>query len=205
MEHSMQPSPDLIVAAIGFLGVLVGAGIAVLGQWLMLKRNEKSERAYVTANLVAALDQLAIDCAAVAFDDGTTEGHPDEDGYHYTQVPIPEFSLPENKANLKHLGADTTYKVLVLPHRIKSIANSVSHEWEHDDPPDFPRTFELRQWSFAVLGKDVAQISSSIRSEHKIPSRPDEIWDPAPSLKEKIEAITARRGKRRPSTPQLGT
>jgi len=198
-----ESSRDLIVAGIGFFGVLVGAGIAVLGQWLMIKRNEASERAYVAANLVAALDQLANDCASVAFDDGTTEGHPDEDRYYYTQTPTPEFSLPESQSNLKHLSAATTYKILVLPNRIKSIVRSVSHEREHDDPPDFPRTFELRQLSFATLGIDAATISERIRAEYKIVSRPSDIWNPVPALREKVEAIEARRAKRSASVPHL--
>ena len=190
-----ESSPDLLVAAIGFAGVLVGAAIAVIGQWLIIKRNEESESAYVAANLVAALDQLAHDCGSVAFDDGTSDGQPAEDGYHYIQIPTPVFSLPESQTNLKHLSAATTYKVLVLPNRIKSIERLISHEWENDSPPDFPSTFQLRQYSFANLGIDAANLAEEIRKEHKILSRPSDIWNPLPSLIEKVEAIDAIRAK----------
>ena len=185
----------LVVAAIGLVGVIVGAVIAIVGQWLIQRRIERQERAFITSNLVAALDQLVIDCARAAFDDGLSEGHPDENGYHRMQVSDPEFTLTANQANLRYLDGDTTYKVLIIPHRIKSISHSVSCQWEHDDPPDFSATFETRQHSFAQLGIDIARLSDQIRQEHRIPNRPNEIWNPAPDLKNKLAAMNDRRAK----------
>ena len=173
---------SIATAIIGLVGVLVGAGITTIGQLLMQRRAEQLERSFVTSNLVAALDQLAIDCARVIYDDGTIDGQPDENGYHHIQVPDPEFSLTIDQANLKYLDANTTYKILVIPNRIKSISHSVSSKWEYDDPPDFLSTFETRQHSFAQLGIDIAYLSDEIRRNHGVPTSPSEIWNPVPSL-----------------------
>ena len=196
----MQPAPsegvDLTVAVIGLVGVIVGAIIAAAAQWLMQVRAEKQERAYVTSNLVAALDQLAIDCCHVAQDDGTDCGHPDEDRRHSIRVANPEFALSSEQANLRHLDSATTYSVLIIPHRIKSIAHTVSNVFEYDDLPDFQHGFEERQYLFAQLGRDVAKLSDQIRREHKIPHRPHDIWNPVPDLQDMIALIDGRREKR---------
>lgn len=193
MEESTQ---SLSSAIIGLVGVLFGAGATALTQWLMQRRNEKLERIYVTSNLVAALDQLAIDCAMVAFDDGTTDGQPGKDGHHHPQKPDPKFSLTADQGSLKYLDSVITYKVLVIPHRIRSISHTVSNELEYDDPPAYRRTFETRQLSFAQLGLDIAQISDQIRREYGVPHRPPEIWNPVPDLQGKMTDINERRVKR---------
>jgi xanthosine utilization system XapX-like protein len=195
MTDPAQANP-ITIAIIGLVGVFIGAVITSISQWWMQHRTEKQERSFITSNLVAALDQLAIDCARTAYDDGTVDGQPSEDGYHSIQVLDPEFSLTNDHANFKHLDASTTYKVLVIPHRIMSISHSVLGEWEHDDPPNFLRTFETRQHSFAQLGIDITLLSDEIRRKYGIPDSPSEIWKPMPNLQEIITAINERRLKR---------
>lgn len=187
---------DFTVALIGLAGVVIGAFISAAAQWWMQARSEAKERTFTTSFLVTALDQLAIDCFRVSQDDGTGQGFPDYEQDWRIRVPDPQLTVSADQVNLRHLDPATTYGILVIPHRIKSIAHAVAGSFEFDDPPDFQTSFEERQYLFAQLGLDVAMLSDKIRRENSIPPRPSEIWNPVPELQQKMSIILESRAKR---------
>ena len=198
------PQSEWISAFIGFVGVIVGAGITLAGEIYFRSRDKMRELEFNAANLVVALDQLIEECAIVACDDGN-DGPPSTARAPRPQTLDPVFMLKPDKSSYMHLGSEVTYEAMRLPYRIAHIASIVNNEGAWGDAHT---AIETRQFMFAKLGIDAGQLANKVRGEHKIPNSfesknkaPtvafDTEWRPLSALRETVVRINEKREKRK--------
>lgn len=168
------PWLPLVGAVVGATVGLVGVAI---GQWMTYWRERKFQRqkeARDTAHLVAlvagALERFSEGCEAVALDDGSC----DSQGYRRTTRPIPLFEPDKLQVEWKALPPDLMFHILDLPYRAEAADRVIEGASEHAAmPPDFEEFFEQRQYQYAALSIDAAQLAARLRKHAGVPARPE--------------------------------
>ncbi|SDK08154.1 abortive infection protein, AbiV family [Methylophilus rhizosphaerae] len=80
-------------AIFGFLGVIIGALIAVFKDYYFQKKKDEKNAKYLATVVLFELERYASACADVVGDNGLCEGQPDPNGYYTVQVPIPKDAI----------------------------------------------------------------------------------------------------------------
>jgi hypothetical protein len=184
------------VAAIGLVGVVVGAVITTAKEWWFQHRKNKKEAEYLAIRVVCMLDTYVVGCAAVVQDGGVYENPniPSVLGNNHVQVPVPEFDPEVAKVEWKTLPADLMYEILSLPIEIEAADRSINDAKEYVAmPPDFDEFFEERQYQYAQLGIKASNLAAKLREFANLPRKSCAKWDPVEYMeKEKLKIEFAR-------------
>ncbi len=78
-------------AIIGIVGVLLGATLAILKDFLFHRQKTKKDYEYLCIRVACDLERFSHKCVNVVQDDGTIYGQYDKDGCARVRVQTPEF------------------------------------------------------------------------------------------------------------------
>ncbi|MYK04193.1 MAG: hypothetical protein F4030_04270 [Gammaproteobacteria bacterium] len=192
----MQMSESIIIGLIsagsGLLGVIVGTVFPLIRDFLENKRRAR----YLAIRMVCDLDQLLDICTNIVGDDGLCCGQKNANDYLEPQVSLPKgLPLPDD-VDWRSIDHALMYKILALPSRIEHYNQAIAFAAEHSFPPDYDEVFEERQYRYACLGLDVANLTQELRSKYGIPTREVGEWDPEQYLKDEKSKIDKRREDR---------
>ncbi|HHA2278232.1 TPA: hypothetical protein ACOEHF_004076 [Enterobacter hormaechei subsp. xiangfangensis] len=148
VKDSSSLWPQIFTAGAAFGGVWYG-------QWLITQREAKAasgkrdeERLYISTELVFLLEQFAEGCARVA----TDTGHNDAQGFTRSNVTTPDIDLSVVSGDWRVLPPRLMYAIREIPILQKGADRLILATEEHDDPPDYFRTFEERRYQYTRLG-----------------------------------------------------
>lgn len=188
------------------VGVVIGAGLTFLREFLTTKAKRKKDAAYLTAVVSGALDRFVAGCELVVNDDGLSQGQYDEDGTRSAQSSLPEFRPEELKVEWPSIPAELIYRVLDLPYKREAANSYITEAGEHADPPDYENYFDQRQYQYAKLGLEAVNLSRDLRKHSSFPDRDRGAWDPAWYFQEVIDRIDRQwkeRDERHAANPGL--
>ncbi|WP_406662954.1 hypothetical protein [Gallaecimonas sp. GXIMD1310] len=181
-------------AIFGLLGVALGVFLTVAKEWWFQSRKNKKDAEYLSIQVISMLDRFVSGCSAVVDDDGLCHGQPDQDGYHRIQVKTPSFEPEAAKVEWKSLPANLMYEVLTFPNKVEIANNTISAIFEYGTtPPDYVEGFEERQYLYAELGLEAAELASKLRAYSGLPMRQKNEWNSVAFIKERRESIANQR------------
>lgn len=187
----------IISAGAGIAGVILGNSFVAIKEWVVNRRHDERDSAYLAILVVSHLDRFANGCLHVALDDGTREGRPagNNGEYHQTTVKPPEFLPLDIKVEWKVLPKDLMYDILQIPDKREHIENRIDGIWEFDDPPDYGEFFWARQRDYAELGLQVSAVARKLRkyAEMPIEESPPGEWNRDFALQEVIDKVDSKR------------
>jgi hypothetical protein len=186
-------------AIFGFIGVIVGALITGLKEWLFRQRDERQKGHYLAIRVCTMLDLFLYDCAEVVHDNGTVRGQSDPEGRYTPQVALPVLSFEPLAVDWQAIPSDLAYDVLSFPNRIQRALRYIEGAEDISGPPDYEEAFEARQDEFAKLGMRAAKIAGRLRTFAKLPDRERREWDPMESIENRVADIERREQERRGS------
>jgi hypothetical protein len=182
-------------AAIGFIGVIIGALLAPGIDWFRSWRSAKKNARYLAIRVICILDEFVGKCVEVVGDDGDR----DNEGYYNYNSKLPTIdSFPEN-LEWKSIHHKMMYRILILPSKIKDAFNHIDFACDHYISPPYDDLGPERQYEFAVLGLYAATLALDLRKSYGMPfeeksqNNPD--WDVFKYLRDKKEKIEASRKK----------
>lgn len=186
-------------AAIGILGVIVGALATTWRERSAEKRKARKDSALVAAVIGGELDRFIAGCIAVSQDDG----EPDHlTGIWDQTANTPTFDPSKYQVEWRSIDEKIMFDIHDLPYEISYSDATISAAGEHDSPPDYSDWFEERQYQYAKLGLHCLDIVQRLRASAKLtPRRKTHEWDPRQAFQDKIEAIDARRAKAKQEDP----
>jgi hypothetical protein len=186
-------------AIFGFIGVIVGALIPWIREWLREKKQRKEHAIYLAAQLICILDEYMEKCCDVVADDGTIYGMPARsDGTYFPQVATPELIYPKD-IDWKSIEGNLMYDLLALPNNARKTDRYISNSADHASPPDHDELFEARWEGYANLGLKAISLTDALRATYKLPSENFEInpnWNAKQFLEEKITKLEQARKRR---------
>uniref|UniRef100_UPI00300CF65F hypothetical protein n=1 Tax=Enterobacter cloacae complex sp. TaxID=2027919 RepID=UPI00300CF65F len=94
------------------------------------------------------LEQFAEGCARVA----TDTGHNDAQGFTRSNVTTPDIDFSVVSGDWRVLPPRLMYAIREIPILQKGADRLILATEEHDDPPDYFRTFEERRYQYTRLG-----------------------------------------------------
>lgn len=171
----------MMEAVIGFVGVLVGSGIAVAKDFVLSRSDQKRNGTYGAIRIVGVLDEYAQKCVDVVYDDGTIEGRPagqtqDGEEYYVPQVSEPDPPHYPEDIDWKSLPKGLTYRALTLPNTARDANRAIIISSEHAYPPDYEPVFSARQEGYARLGLEAMQLASALRQHFGLPPMTQPLW-----------------------------
>lgn len=183
----------MIEAAIGFVGVIVGALMTWLQSIWSENQKRKETRNYLAILIVFLLDRFIQGCVEVVSDGGI----PDQDGCLVPLVSTPDIDLESLKADWKVFPNDLIYEILDLPNKIETANHVISSVIEYvAGPPDYEEVYEERQIQYSTLGITAHNLAKKLREQNSLPKRNFENWDPIEFLEKKNQEIELKRKKR---------
>ncbi|PPC83169.1 MAG: hypothetical protein CTY38_04870 [Methylotenera sp.] len=177
----------------GFVGVIIGALIAVFKEYYFQKKKDQKDARYLSALVSFELERYASLCADVVGDNGLCQGQPDERGYSRTQVNIPKFEPLLIKGEWTTLPTGLMYEILDLPHHAEVANSKIDSVFENDNPPDWSYGFEERQHQYANLGIKALMLSEKLKLQAGFPKRADNRWTPMNFMVERLSEIEKNR------------
>jgi hypothetical protein len=184
-----------VASALG--GVFLGGYLTTRREKDKEEKRVKTEASYLAILLVAHLDRFASACLDVAYDDGTSQGHPaGEGGFYEITVTAPTFDpLSLSGVDWKVLPADLMYGVLNLPYKTEQLNKRIGEAWEFDTPPDFAEMFWTRQMGFAQLGLEVSELTRKLRKHAGLPAEKarEDKWDRDVHLNDIMSKLASQR------------
>jgi hypothetical protein len=188
---------SIISAIAGIAGVILGNSFAAIKEWVVKRKRDERDGAYLAILVVSHLDNFANGCLHVALDDGTCEGRPagNNGEYYQTTVKPPEFLPLDIKVKWKVLPRDLMYDILHIPDKREHTESRIAGIREFDDPPDYGEFFWARQRDYAELGLHVSAVAKKLRKHVKFPieeSPPGE-WTREVALQEIIDKVDSER------------
>lgn len=183
---------SLIGAAAVLLGVLFGAALP----WFRDAQTNKRNARYLAIRMVCILDQFLDECTNVVGDDRLSSNEVNAEGYLEPQVSQPKELLLPRDVDWRSIGHELMYKILSLPNRIEHDNRSIAFAPENSSPPDFNEFFEKRQYSYACLGLDIADLTQELRSKYGIPMKKLDGWNPVQYLENEKNKINMRKEDR---------
>lgn len=180
----------LMPAGIGLLGVALGVILTYWREFLTQRRKDKKDLGYLAAIVSAQLDRFVSGCCEVVGDDGLDRGNRDEHGYRTTQVATPKFDPVGLSVEWRSLPSGLMFEILDMPYRIDVVNGGISNTLEFAaDPPDFELFFEQRQYEYAKLGLQAAEMAKRLRKLAGYPERERSEWDPLAYMQEEMQKI----------------
>lgn len=155
------------------VGVVVTLTVGIVRDVVAAWLKNRSERGYLSVQIIFLLDDFAVKCSDVVGDNGTYRGQYGGNGYARCQVVTPELNFSELKGDWKSLPPELVYKLHDFASSNISAKGRVNSAFEYSDPPDFDEGFEARQDEYALLGIQSFSIANEFR---KIAKMPERIW-----------------------------
>jgi hypothetical protein len=168
------------------IGVVVGFLLYALKDLLVHHIKNRKDAEYLSIQVACKLDRFVAGCAAVVADDGLYQGQPDQDGTSRVRVSAPTFEPELAKVEWKSVPAKLMYEVLMLPNKIEVASNWVEAAFENGIPPDYSEGFEERQYQYALLGLEAAELAGKLRRHANLPERQLGEMDDVSYINEKI-------------------
>lgn len=149
----------------------------------------KTERNYITVQLIFLLDEFAFKCGEVAWDEGYDPFSymPPEEQFE-PQTELPNFDLSSVKGEHKYLEPIILYKLQNINIEIakaKSNLREITSNPNYDISSDVHFYFMERRKSFAAIGLYAIEISDSLRRIYNIPYRSD--WNPKETIQNSLK------------------
>nr|WP_315223983.1 hypothetical protein [uncultured Albidiferax sp.] len=189
-------------AVIGFLGVLVGAGITVVKDLIFARRAKREAAEYLAIRIVTAMDLFVEGCTAVMFDDGLCEGQKDESDCLQIQTSAPEFHIHLLDGEWKALPTNLMYEILSFPNLVSAAEHQVKGAFDYGGPP-YDEGFEERQFQYTALGLKGVHLANEFRQAFKIPLRDYTDWNPFAHLTERMRELVLLREKKAEANQKL--
>lgn len=180
-------------AAIGLVGVVVGAGLTTWKEWWYQARREQKDREFLVIHVADSLERFAAGCLDVAKDNGTFMGQPAKDGVDYEAVvERPTFEPQALKVEWRVLDAPLMFKIIDLRRSAEIADRTIDFLSYYDDQPmdDF---FETRQREYARLGQIAWGLAQQLRRSVGLPTRASSDWTPVEELETVLKRIAERR------------
>lgn len=179
-------------AVIGFIGVIIGALLAPLIDWVRAwKVNSKNAR-YLAIRVICVLDKFIDMCVVIAADNGDLDQH----GYYQYRAPRPNLIPFSEDLDWRVIDHKLAYDILSLPNKIDSVEHYISNLLI--DPPYDELGQELR-YEYAEIGLFAININNRLRNKYDIPQEAKEArnsdWSPHKFLTETKEEIELARKK----------
>tara|TARA_R110002072_G_scaffold202127_1_gene359939 strand:+ start:1399 stop:1953 length:555 start_codon:yes stop_codon:yes gene_type:complete len=173
---------------IGLAGVVVGASITGIKDWILEAARKKAHARYVAIRVVCLFDEFVEDTVEVAYDGGTANPH--DQGCYEPNVKIPSSPHFPDHWEWKSLPPELMYEILSFPNEVKAADQEISLVGEHSaGPPYYEEWFEERQFRYAKLGKKAHAITIQLRKKYDIPKREIGNWKPEKKLERIIKEI----------------
>jgi hypothetical protein len=186
---------NLIVAGIGFIGVIVGSCIPLLGDWFRSYSKNKKDGSYAAIRLIGLLEAYADNCIDVSRDHG--EFAHDQWGYLKATVMQPDPPSYPDDIDWRSLKQDTMHRILSLPSLARSTGFHINSAFEHDTPPDFMMGFEARREGYARLADEALSLIATLRKQFSIKvsgrSELESGWDREAYLSDLLKAYAKRK------------
>jgi len=123
---------------IGFVGVIIGALIALAGvfislirEWWKETQSTKKKAHYLAIRIVCILDQFITQCA-----NATDDEYVDNKGQPYWACgPIPDIASFPDDIDWKTIDGDLRYEILSLPNKMDIAKQDIRGMSEFDIPP----------------------------------------------------------------------
>lgn len=175
--------PNLEIAIIGLVGVVVGAvvtaGLTMIREWMSERKEQKKNSEYLAILVSSMLDMYVAGCAEVVSDDGLYHGERNADGYREIHSTAPSFEPLSVQVEWKSLPSKLMNEVLSFPLEIEAAKSKIEGAYEYEaTPPDFDEYFAERQYQYALLGLRAFGLSSSLRRNARLPARSPSSWNP---------------------------
>lgn len=116
--------PNLEIAIIGLVGVVVGAvvtaGLTMIREWMSERKEQKKNSEYLAILVSSMLDMYVAGCAEVVSDDGLCHGERNADGYREIHSTAPSFEPLSVQVEWKSLPSKLMNEVLSFPLEIEA-------------------------------------------------------------------------------------
>lgn len=174
------------------IGVVVGASITSLREWIVLWKTRRRGAVYLVSRIAPLLDEFVAKCASVSRD----EGEDDHEGRTFTTVDTPTLDFKDLDADWKTLPAGLMRELLEIPFKIDVADKAIADTDEHSDPYDNGATFEVRRVEYGQLGLATHALMIRLLQHAKLPQRPVRKWDPVRFIQEELVEIEVKREAR---------
>lgn len=177
--------------------VVLGAVLTSAQVFWTNHRGRKKKAAYLAVLVSATFDRFVDGCVAVIGDDGLLQGQRHPDGQLYSQVDHPELDFQSLNVEWQSLSTDLMYEILNFENRVESAnkkIDSVRYYVAH--APDYEEYYEERQYQFATLGIDAANLAERLCEKYDFPRRDYEDWNPIEYMEEDLEKTLKVREER---------
>jgi hypothetical protein len=155
------------VALGGVIAILGSLIVFVLGwvkESLLSWKRRQMEAQHLGIRLVLALDKLVGECYNAVNDPLGT----DEQGYSYSLVSNPMFTLPEG-GDYRALPTQLMYDIMSMPNRLNAINEGMVSAGDNSYPPDYDEYYRYRDEKLSEFGlKAIGQIES-LCDKYRIP------------------------------------
>jgi hypothetical protein len=180
----------LIELAIGLIGVVVGALVSGLKDWVTSYFSMKAKRKYLATRVISMLEIFVDNCALVMNDDGTVYGMPDKDGCFFPQVEPPVFQPLTLDVDWLSIDANLMHKILYLPNEIYMVDSKIQSIWKYSATlPHNEEIFSERYYQYAKLAVKANEIIDELSRETGINISSEHRWYDSNLFKEKVEAL----------------
>lgn len=191
----------LIGATAALMGVILGHVIVAIKEWLVTRKKDQRDSAYLAILVVSHLDRFVNGCTHVALDDGTDQGQPaGPDGeFHQATTSPPEFKPLAIDVEWKVLPRDLMYAIFAISDKREQIENHLDAVQEYDfDPPDFPEYFHTRRAGYAELGLYVSEVAKKLRRHASMPMETPApgAWNREDAMREVLVGLHTKRAAR---------
>jgi hypothetical protein len=154
----------VLIALIGILGVIIGAGLTAWREWWMDKRRSDSDAKYLAIRVICLLDTFIQGCCDVVEDDGTSFGQVPPDGPE-PQVDTPKLNFDSLQVNWNGIPTNLMHKILSLPNKIDFVNYLIHSTWEHQGMEE---VIDDRQNEYTKLGLEAFDIVKSLCKKYDI-------------------------------------
>ncbi|MEC5324094.1 hypothetical protein [Aurantimonas sp. A3-2-R12] len=178
-------------------GILLTAGLATLGTWVVNVQTLRHEREtkqeeierharYLAIRVICVLDPFVSDCVEVVHDEGVPS--PPEREY-VSCVSTPSLTLPED-VDWRAVKPDLMYKILGFPSEIAVADQTIGRtKSEISTPPDHNEFFWERTIRYGKLGLAAMNLADDLRGIYGIPARDDGDWNVRESLELRLTKV----------------
>jgi hypothetical protein len=144
---------------IGFLGVVVGAGIAWFREWWVEKRTRQRQASYLAIRVICILDKFIDECGDFGVDDGGDFGD---------RVPSPSSPKFPDDVDWKSIDPELAYRIIALPDEVSQIASFLAGLSQVADDYEYSKERQLR---FSRLGLKTHHTVENLRQTFGIEQR----------------------------------
>lgn len=191
----------MVTAIFSLLGVLLGAALGTLRDWLLRRAQKREEQIYLVTHVSCLLERFILGCVAVVSDDGYFEGQRDQNGCLAVQVPAPTFEPSQFKdIDWKSLPTGLMYQVLRLPSKIYHAESYIADTATYvASAPDYEEVFEARKEKYSELGLQAIKVLDELCALAGLPNELhnyDDDWAPKTKLKQALDEVKSEKAER---------